>query len=102
AVRVEVVEGREAARPTGKRFGTLVHALLAEADLAASPLALKLLAEARGRLLGASDHEVAAAAVAAGRALAHPLLARAARSTDCRREAPLWCRADDGTLVEGV
>ncbi len=101
-VRLESVGARDPRRPSGKRFGTLLHAVLAEADLRAPQAALDRVAAAQGRLIGASDAEVAAAARAAGSALAHPLLQRAARSLDCRREAPLWLRGEDGALIEGV
>ena len=59
----------------------------------------------QGRIVGASSEEIDAAAEAAHRALAHPLLVRAAaaaRAGKCRRETPVTMRLDDGTLVEGV
>jgi ATP-dependent exoDNAse (exonuclease V) beta subunit len=99
---VEEVEGREAGRPGGKRFGTLVHAVLAEIDLQARPDAIAIAAAAQGRLAGATQTEVSAAARAVEAALAHPLLRRAAKSRDCRREEPLVHRLGDGTLLEGV
>ena len=58
-----------------------------------------------GRVFGATDDEVAAAAEVARRVLSHPLLARAraaARRGECRREAPVSMRTDDGVLIEGV
>ena len=93
---------RERTRPGGKRFGSLVHATLAAIDLRAGAAAIGRAAAAEGRMVGASETEVQAAARAVEAALRHPLLARAARSADCRRETPLFQRADDGTLVEGV
>jgi ATP-dependent helicase/nuclease subunit A len=54
-----------------------------------------------GRVLGATSDEVAAAGDTIRRALAHPLLRRAAAAS-CRRETPLALRLEDGTLVEGV
>jgi ATP-dependent helicase/nuclease subunit A len=101
-VALETVELRDFARPRGRRFGTLVHAVLAEVDLRAGPAQVGKVALAQGRLLGASGEEVAAAARAAGAALAHPLLRRAAAAEDCRREEPLIHRLEDGTLLEGV
>jgi len=59
---------------------------------------------AYGRV-GATVEEIAAAAEAAGRALAHPLMRRAAdaaRAGRCRRETPVLLRLDDGVIVEGV
>ena len=106
---VTVVElERAAGRPAGKRFGTLVHAVLATVPLDVPdgrPAPVEAIARLHGRVFGASDAEVAAAADVAGRVLSHPLLARAraaARRGDCRREAPVSMRADDGALIEGV
>src|SRR5581483_65637 len=51
-----------AGRPHGPRFCTLVHALLAVVPLGAEPAAVASLAALEGRVLGASDEEVRAAA----------------------------------------
>ncbi len=106
---VTVVElERAAERPAGKRFGTLVHAVLATVPLAVpdgAPAPVEQIAQLHGRVFGATDAEVAAAADVAGRVLSHPLLARAraaARRGDCRREAPVSMRTDDGVLIEGL
>jgi ATP-dependent exoDNAse (exonuclease V) beta subunit len=80
----------------------LVHALLAAVDLDADAEALRADAAHQGRILGASEEEVAAAAVAAERALAHPLLRRAACAQALRRETPVLLRREDGGLAEGV
>jgi ATP-dependent exoDNAse (exonuclease V) beta subunit len=89
-------------RPHGARFGTLVHALLAAADLGADLAALAELAALQGRLVQATPEEVDAAALAAQHALAHPVLRRAARATAVRRETPVLLRQSDGRLAEGV
>ena len=107
AVTVVEIE-RAAERPAGDRFGTLVHAVLASApfeDPEGRPEAARAISKLNGRLFGAADAEIAAAADVALRVLAHPLLARAraaARRGDCRREVPVSMRADDGVLIEGV
>jgi len=101
-VPVEEVQGRDEARPHGTRFGILVHAVLAVIDLGADTPSVQASARLQGRLLGASDAEVAAAAAAVVAALAHPLLERAARSSALRRETPLVLARDDGSLVEGI
>ena len=107
AVTVVVLE-RAAERPAGDRFGTLVHALLATVPLDApegQPPPVAEIARLHGRVFGATDAEVAAAAEVTLRVLAHPLLSRArtaSRRGDCRREAPVSMRTDDGVLVEGV
>jgi ATP-dependent helicase/nuclease subunit A len=103
-VAVEDAGGGES-RPRGARFGTLVHATLAAVELDAEADAIRAVAALQGRLVGAPEDEVAAAVRAAARALAHPLLrraARAAREGRCRREAPIVLRLEEGGLVEGV
>ena len=92
-------------RPHGARFGTLVHAVLAAADLEADGAAVARLVRLHARLLDASEDERTAAERAAVRALAHPLLRRAAAAARvgcCRREVPVALRVEDGLLVEGV
>ena len=103
---VEVIQlSREGDRPGGRRFGTLVHAVLATTPLQADAAMLRALAKLEGRILGAPEHEIAAAAVLAARVLDHPLLA-AARIADekgnCRREVPVTLTLADGRLLEGV
>ncbi len=58
-----------------------------------------------GRLVGADDKVIAAAAAAVGAALKHPIMRRAAASAETdglRRETPVSLRRADGTQVEGV
>ena len=92
-------------RPGGARFGTLVHALLADVPL--EPTGgdmIARLAEAHGRVLGAEAEEVAAAGDAVRRVLRHPLLLGAARATElglCYRETPVTWRLETGAIVEG-
>ncbi|MFQ5789264.1 MAG: UvrD-helicase domain-containing protein [Acidobacteriota bacterium] len=104
-VRVERVE-RVRGRPLGKAFGTLVHEILATADLEAGRESLRSLAKTLGRILGNTDQEVEAATEAAFRALAHPLLrsaAAAARVGLCHRETPfIFPEREGGRLIEGV
>ena len=106
---VTVVElERAGARPAGKRFGSLVHAVLASVPLDVPDgrqVPVDEIARLHGRVFGATDDEIAAAAEVARRVLSHPLLGRAraaAQRGDCRREAPVSMRTDDGVLIEGV
>jgi len=101
-IQVASVELRDFSRPRGRRFGTLVHAVLAELDLRAGPEAVALVARSQARLVGGTAGEVDAAIRAVTAALAHPLLRRAAAAAECRREEPLLHRLPDGTLLEGV
>ena len=92
-------------RPRGPRFGTLVHAVLADAPLATpAPDAARLgaLAATHGAILGAPEAEIRVAAELSAAALATPLMQRAAASPDCRRETPIALVLDDGTVAEGV
>jgi ATP-dependent helicase/nuclease subunit A len=99
---IEEVGAERAGRPHGTRFGTLVHAVLAAVDLSADEAGVRAVAALQGRLVGASDEEIAAAARAAMAALHHPVLRDAARSAALRRETPVLLRLDDGRLAEGV
>jgi len=97
--------GVDYSRPHGKRFGILVHAVLATVDLNADLAAVQAAAELQSRLLGASPQELSAAATVVHRALAHPLLRRAAEAQaggHCRRESAISTRLEDGTIVEGI
>ena len=92
-------------RPSGRRFGSLVHASLAAVDLQADASTVHQTVRAQARLVGASGDELAAAATAVGAALAHPLLRRAALAHgrgELRRETPVMLLRPDGTLAEGV
>jgi ATP-dependent exoDNAse (exonuclease V) beta subunit len=110
-VRVEEIGGSRE-RPGGMRFGTLVHALLADvplADLTRPGLQkdghlLVQLGAAHGRVLGADAGEIDTAIDVVRRVLRHPLLREAANAIDdghCYREAPITLRVDEGVLIEG-
>ena len=93
---------KPAGRPTGARFGTLVHAVLRDTPLDASDSKLETIAKMHARVLGASPEEVEHAAEAARRALGHPLLARARDSARSHRELPILLKTGDGKTLEGV
>jgi ATP-dependent exoDNAse (exonuclease V) beta subunit len=96
--------GIDFSRPHGKRFGTLVHAVLSLVELNADSSAVRAVADLQGRLLGATAEEIGAATETVSRALAHPLMRRAAAACAAgrlRRETPIAVRLEDGTLVEG-
>ena len=104
-VIIERVEGGRWTRPHGRRFGTLVHAVLAEVALDAPRETIARAAEVHGRYLGCGSGEISAATLAVADALAHPLLGRAAEAQaqgNCRRELPLGLRLPDGTVLDGV
>jgi ATP-dependent exoDNAse (exonuclease V) beta subunit len=97
------VDGRDE-RPGGTRFGSLVHALLADVPLD-DPSVLSRLAVAHGRLLGAPGSEVRAAERLVRAALSHDVLrgaAVAAVAGRCARETPVTLTLPDGAVVEGI
>jgi ATP-dependent exoDNAse (exonuclease V) beta subunit len=103
---VQLIEiARNAARPAGPRYGSLVHAVLATVPLDADRERLEQVTQLQGRILGATPDEVASTVDVAVAALAHPLMERArfaASRGQCRRETPVTLREADGSLVEGV
>ena len=104
-VEVEMIGRGDFERPSGRRFGSLVHAILASVDLDAEFDAVQGSAAINGRLVGATEEEINAAVVAVRATLRHPLLRSAAGSAtkgELRRETPVLIALDDGSLVEGV
>ena len=102
-VAIESV-GIDFSRPHGKRFGTLVHAVLSLVDLNASTKNVRQIANLQGRILGATPTEIDASIETVNRSLAHPLLRRASKAMKagrCRRETPISMQLEDGTIVEG-
>jgi ATP-dependent exoDNAse (exonuclease V) beta subunit len=96
-------------RPSGRRFGTLVHAVLATLPLSATAGEVHELAALHAKLFAAPDDERDAAAGIAEKLLKHPRFesARAAEAAGRRvwREAPVSMRAGDeggvSLLVDG-
>jgi ATP-dependent helicase/nuclease subunit A len=104
-IQIETVPRLGSERPGGRRFGALVHAMLAVVDLNASIKEIIALAEANARLIDATRPEIDAAVRAVQAALNHPVMQRAALSLDdgsVRRETPIQLRQEGGSLVEGV
>lgn len=98
----ESTETSKQPRPRGKQFATLVREVLAEVEFNASRDLIDAAVRAHARPLGIHPEELSVAMEAIEGALAHPLLARAAQSTDRRRGSPLLIRTDHDTLVEAV
>jgi ATP-dependent helicase/nuclease subunit A len=114
ATSYPVAAGREAAkvevesleidfkRPHGKRFGTLVHAVLSVVELDAGTDRIAEVAALQARVLGAKKEELEAVVTTVERVLGHPLIRQAAMASDCRREVPVALQLEDGVMVEGV
>ncbi|MBI3401607.1 MAG: UvrD-helicase domain-containing protein [Acidobacteria bacterium] len=105
---IDLRSSSDAERSGGAGFGTLVHAILASSDFSLPTSDFRALADrarVEARVLGLTEEDARAARDVAARVLQHDLLARAraaeARGV-CRRETPVTCTLDDGTLVEGV
>jgi ATP-dependent exoDNAse (exonuclease V) beta subunit len=102
AVAHETTTASRKTRPHGKRFGTLVHAVLGTVPLAATEAQVRDLARVYARVVGASDEELASAIESVVSALEHPLLARARGAKEVRRESPVMVRTGERELLEGV
>jgi ATP-dependent exoDNAse (exonuclease V) beta subunit len=89
-------------RPSGRRFGTLVHAVLRDAPLNAPHTEIKALVESRARTVSASSEEADAAINCVGTALEHELIQRARKAERCYREAPLTVPLPDRGMLEGT
>jgi ATP-dependent exoDNAse (exonuclease V) beta subunit len=91
-------------RPGGRRFGALVHAMLAAVDLGAGKEGIAQTAALQQRMFDATQEEIAAAIETVTHALQHPVLRRAAAAgnENVRRETPVMLTLEDGTLAEGV
>ena len=104
-VQVEVIRRGDAERPSGRRFGALVHAVLASVDLDADVVAIQASATINGRLVGATRDEMDAAVITVRTTLGHSILQRAAasaRKREIRRETPILLKVEDDSLIEGV
>ncbi len=101
-VTIESTAARRAGRPAGRRFGALVHSVLAAVDLKTAEADVLATAAVQGRALAAAPEEIAAAVEAVRGALAHPVLRRASAAAECHRETPVVVRLPDDSLAEGV
>jgi ATP-dependent helicase/nuclease subunit A len=102
-VEILETEATRQDRPRGKRFGVLVHAILAVVPLDAGDDVVTRLARSQGRLVGSTGPEVEAAVVSVLAVLRHPLFDRARRASEVRREAPILYRVPTSdVIIEGV
>jgi len=102
-IPVEIMSvARADGRPSGRRFGTLVHAVLRDVALDADGDTIAKLAALNARSLGATAEESAAAESAIKAALKHPLMARARAAERIHREYPVTLKLDGNQLLEGV
>ncbi len=100
-IRVERLTVDRSVRPSGKRFGALVHAALAVVPLDADEESVRQSIHAHGRQFGSTAEENTSAADVVTTALRHPVVRRAMTSSEIRREAPVYYLEDDREVVEG-
>ncbi|MBX9599464.1 MAG: UvrD-helicase domain-containing protein [Bryobacteraceae bacterium] len=100
--QVEIVRMPGAARPAGRRFGLLLHAVMRDVPWTASPAEIQAIAGVHGRMLGATEEECEAAVDRAQAALAGEWLRRARSAARAHRELPLTVPAGDGRVLEGI
>ncbi|MBI4904687.1 MAG: UvrD-helicase domain-containing protein [Acidobacteria bacterium] len=93
---------RPSGRPTGARFGALVHSTLRDVPLWAARPQIEATARMQARILGAERDETSAAVIAVLNVLRHPLLERARAVRRCHREYPVLLHLDKGTALEGI
>jgi len=99
-VTLEWVEGR----PSGPRFGTLVHASLATAPLDADEPTIDRIVAVQARIVAAPSNEAAAARQVVRAVLSHALIEEARRAEErgaLFRETPTTI-VKDGQLLEGT
>jgi ATP-dependent exoDNAse (exonuclease V) beta subunit len=104
-VEVEKLDRGGLHRPSGRRFGALVHVLLATLELDAGADAIQAAAALNGKVVGATNDEIEAGIAVVSSALEHPIMRRAAASAKkgaLRRETPILHTLEGGSLVEGV
>lgn len=100
---VEILEHpRDPGRPSGKRFGTLVHAVLSEVELSAPLASIQSLTELHRRIHSATPAEAMAAAQVVAATLASPLFEEARQAERLEREYPIVATTSDGLLLDGV
>ena len=91
-------------RPSGRRFGVLVHALLAAVPIDAAERQVRDLAALHARVLAAPEDERDAAVLLVTRVMRHATMADArhaiASGYRCHREAPITM-ARDGAVIDG-
>ena len=102
---VEVIElESDPCRPSGPRYGTLVHAALAGVPLHATETIVESIVATQARILGATDQEQRSACAVIGGVLRHAVVT-AARQADaagrCFRETPITVMRDN-ELLEGT
>jgi ATP-dependent helicase/nuclease subunit A len=88
-------------RARGRRFGSLVHSVIMDADFDSNPIALRRLAEAHAPRLGSPEEEINSAVEVVAAVLGHTILKAAAGAAIAHREYPFLFKDEHGLTVEG-
>jgi ATP-dependent helicase/nuclease subunit A len=101
-VPIEIISmGLGDARPHSRRFGSLFHHVMMDAEFDSDPIMLKRLAEAHAFGLGCPEEEIGSAVNVVAAVLQHPLLKAAAGAAIAHREYPFLFMDEGGRIVEG-
>jgi hypothetical protein len=88
-------------RTRGRRFGSLVHSIIMDADFDSDPVALLRLAVAHASRLSSPEDEIESAVGVVASILEHAILKAAAGAAVAHREYPFLFRDELGVIVEG-
>lgn len=102
SVPLEKTTAPRQGRPSGRRFGELVHAVLAVIPLDARRDLVASTTAVMSRTIGATEREERSCIEAVLAALEHPRVAAARKSKDVRREVAVVHHLPDGTVIEGA
>ncbi len=86
----------------GKRFGTLVHGVLAYVALDADKSVVEAFAQSLGGLCDATPEEIEEAAFVVQRVLTSEVFDRARKAVRVHRELPVTYVEADGTIIDGI
>jgi ATP-dependent helicase/nuclease subunit A len=88
-------------RARGRRFGSLVHSVIMDADFDSDPVALQRLAAAHAFRLSSPEEEINSAVGVVSAILQHTILKAAAEAAIAHKEYPFLFRNEHGVIVEG-
>lgn len=88
-------------RARGRRFGSLVHSVIMDADFDSDPVALRRLAAAHASRLSSTEEEIDSTVDVVVAILQHAILKAAAGAAIAHREYPFLFRDEHGVIVEG-
>lgn len=101
-IPVEIISiALSGSRTRGRRFGSLVHSVIMDADFDSDPVALQRLAATHASRLSSPEEEIESAVGVVAAILEHAILKAAAGAAMAHREYPLLFRDEHSVIVEG-